>query len=174
MILVAISFQMSGKWFEFFGSICSIFSYIFLIAQAIILIDLAYLWGIDWAKKYSDTRCYGILLIIFSIFFGIISFIFLILSFSAHVATWVCILGIIEILLMIGVQLLNYNKQNSLLTTSLLCLLVGYEAWSSSYLHPSSEMDTDFIYADMGITFLLVWICTFGSIYGSSNQEKED
>ena len=85
MILVAISFQMSGKWFELFGTLSSIVSYIFLIAQSIILIDLAYLWGIDWAKKYTETRCYGVLLIVFSIAFGILSIVFIILSFSSHV-----------------------------------------------------------------------------------------
>lgn len=77
---------------------------------------------------------------------------------------------------MIGVQLLNFNKQNSLLTTASLCLLVTYCTWSAGYSHPESHSHDDgslneaILYINMAVSIVLLLISTAGSIYGSSNN----
>jgi hypothetical protein len=50
-----------------------------------ILIDLSYLWGIKWAKRYSQgSSCYAVLLVIASLFMLGGSGVFLICSFKYH------------------------------------------------------------------------------------------
>ena len=137
MILIMISFQMEASIFEAFGFLGSIFSYLVLIVQAIILMDLAYLWGIYWAKQYSNgKKIYGFWLIAFTILFSISALTMIIMSFFNEGPTWVSVVGLIEMAGIILIQLLNFNKQNSLLTTSLMSLVVGYEIWSCGKLHP--------------------------------------
>ena len=174
MVFIFIALRIDSSFFSLFGDISAIFSYFFLIIQAIILIDLAYLWGISWAKRYSDgSRSYACWLVTCTVIFAGALTVFLIMSFFNSSPGWVNIVGILEIIIMIGVQLLNFNKQNSLLTTSLLGMMMAYEIWSSGHIHPNSHPESEFIYVDISINFILVWICTFGSIYGSTNVEKE-
>ena len=67
MILTAIFLQLESSYFEWFGWISQLFSYIFVAVQSMILIDLAYRWGINWARKYSrGNNFYAIILIISS------------------------------------------------------------------------------------------------------------
>lgn len=53
MVMVLISLNLDDKYFTGYEVISSIFSYTFALVQAIILVDLAYLWGIKWARHYS-------------------------------------------------------------------------------------------------------------------------
>lgn len=158
-----------------FGKLATVFSYAFVICQSVILIDLAYLWGIKWAKKYSlGSRRYAILLILTTlIMFGLTGF-FVVSSFTWHPKNllWANIICVIQIVLMIGIQMLNFNKQNSLLTTSSLCLLVSYWTWSAGYSHPSTydEFNETALYINMAVSIVLLLISAGGSIYGSSNN----
>lgn len=80
-----ITLRLDNNLFMFYGDFCKILSYIFVACQSMILIDLAYLWGIRWAKKYSDgSQTYAILLIGMSLamFGGTLAF--LIMSFKGH------------------------------------------------------------------------------------------
>ena len=101
---------------------------------------------------------------------------FLITSFTAHNETllWADILCAVEVVLVVGIQLLNFNKQNSLLTTTSLCLLICYCTWSAGYSHPISTQsgipNETILYINMGVLFILLMISTAGSIYGSSNK----
>lgn len=50
-----------------------------------ILIDLGYLWGIKWAKKYSQgSRRYAILLILATLVMFALTLMFLVTSFTSH------------------------------------------------------------------------------------------
>lgn len=85
IILFFISLQLSNETFMTYGNLCKMISYVFLIYQSIILIDLAYLWGIDWARKYSEgSQKHAVLLIGLSIvmFGGCVAF--LASSFASH------------------------------------------------------------------------------------------
>ena len=96
MILIMISFQMGASIFEAFGFLGSIFSYIVLIVQAIILMDLAYLWGINWAKQYSNgKKVYGFWLIVFTVIFSILALSLIIMSFFNEGPTWVSVIGLV-------------------------------------------------------------------------------
>lgn len=142
VIFTAISFQLDNSYFLWFGSISQIFSYAFVMLQSIILIDLAYLWGIKWAGKYSNgSRKYAYFLIIVTSFMFLAGLYLLINRFNQpnhEELGWSDTMCVIQILIMIGVQLLNFNKQNSLLTTSALCLLVIYSNWAAGSSHPSA------------------------------------
>ena len=64
--------------------------------QSVILIDLAYLWGISWANKYTDgNRTCGLCLIIFSVAFFFIIIICLINYFSENFSTLIGVIGIV-------------------------------------------------------------------------------
>lgn len=147
-----------------------------------ILIDLSYLWGIRWAKRYSQgSRKYAILLILTSVIMFAGSLAFIICSFKFHPSSllWADIICSVQVAIMVGVQLLNFNKQNSLLTTSSLCLLVSYCTWSAGYSHPDAHgIDGSFnetvLYISMAISVVLLILSTAGSIYGSSNNEEEN
>lgn len=85
IILFFISLQLSNETFMIYGNLSKVVSYIFLVYQSIILIDLAYLWGIDWARKYSEgSQKHAVLLIGLSIVMlgGCVAF--LVSSFSSH------------------------------------------------------------------------------------------
>lgn len=130
---------MNNSVFMAYGNVAQAISYVFVVVQSIILIDLSYLWGIKWAKKYSQgSRRYAILLIITSILMFAASLFFIISSFTSHHNSllWANIVCCIQIGAMIGIQILNFNKQNSLLTTSSLCLLVSYWTWAAGFSHP--------------------------------------
>lgn len=134
MVLVIISLNLDNKYFVGYSTVSLIFSYCFAIVQAVILVDLAYLWGIKWAKMYSQGKNhYAILLIGFSIFFFVGCFVFLGMSFNLENGlNWSKYLCIVSVILVIGIQLLNFNEQNSLLTTSLVCLLICYYTWGAN------------------------------------------
>lgn len=114
-----------------YGNLCKIISYVFVVWQAIIIIDLGYLFGIRLANSYSNDNnqtYYAVLLIGLSFICLCGCLTFFIFSFNYHndALRWADILSVFYVIITISVQLLNFNKQNSLLTTSLLCLLICY------------------------------------------------
>lgn len=83
---------------------------------------------------------------------------------------------------MIGIQLLHFNKQNSLLTTSAISLLVSYYNWSAGFSYPDFSVSPDssvspptspFLHGTtLTLNLLLLLLSSCGSIYGSSNQPQ--
>ena len=115
-----------------------------------IVIDLAYLWGIRWAEKYSDgSQLYGCLLIGFTavnytLTIGINFYGYLLSSNSdGSCANFPNVLCTIMILALFGIQLLNYNKQNSLLATSALTLFSAY--WLLSAIFSGEKCNNSLI-----------------------------
>lgn len=53
MIIFFITLRLDNNLFMSYGDFCKLLSYVFVACQSMILIDLAYLWGIRWAKRYS-------------------------------------------------------------------------------------------------------------------------
>jgi hypothetical protein len=84
-------------------------------------------------------------------------------------------------LALFGIQLLNYNKQNSLLATSALSLFTSY--WMLSAVYSGREcnqavIDSEhsinkslFLKINIPVSISFVVLASFGSILGSSNQE---
>lgn len=48
-----VALRMDNEIFMVYGAVSEVVSYIFVVVQSMILIDLAYLWGIRWAARYS-------------------------------------------------------------------------------------------------------------------------
>ena len=76
-------------------------------------------------------------------------------------------------------QLLNFNKQNSLLTTSVLGLLICYSTWAGGFSYPVSTpinviSNEAILYVGMAVSVLLLLTITAGSIYGSTNKQNDD
>lgn len=76
-------------------------------------------------------------------------------------------------------QLLNFNKQNSLLTTSALSLLICYSTWVGGFSYPVPEpinviSNEAILYVGMAVSLLLLLIITAGSIYGSTNKQTDE
>lgn len=154
----------------YFHGIAIILSYIFMIMQVVIFIDLGYLWGIRWVQVYHQGRstCAIVLIATTVLFIVLTLFFFIDTLWSPSSSTSFNIAAIFFILIMYGVQMLNFNKQNSLLTSSLMGMAVGYQVWMfTNLMEPSREM----VYMDMGINFVLMWVTTYGSIYGASLKE---
>jgi len=117
------------------------------------MIDLVYLWGIKWAEKYSSgNNCYGFLLIVTTAInyicaVGVIIYGFILTNETSDEKVNGCknypnILSIIYLVIMFGVQLLNLNKQNSLLATSFLTIFTSYWLIATIY---SSESCNNYI-----------------------------
>ena len=89
---------------------------------------------------------------------------------------WVSIITSALIVLMVLVQLLNLNPQNSLLTTSLVSLLVSYFAYSAqlSFNTGCSHRLTVGTFAiDVAVSVILFVASTYGSIEGGLSGEEE-
>ena len=57
--------RLSNEFIGYYAWVSQWFSYGFLVWQVVILIDLAYLWGIAWADKYTHgSNCHASLLIL--------------------------------------------------------------------------------------------------------------
>lgn len=68
-ILFIILLQFDNTILQHLSTLYQYTSYIFLLCQGIIIIDLGYLWGIRWAARYSaeSSTKYFILLIAFTV-----------------------------------------------------------------------------------------------------------
>lgn len=95
------------------------------------------MWGINWVKKYNEGQegCYGTLLITFSIIFYAGALAVNIYGYVAFASctVWVNIITSILILLLPGIQLAGWNKQGSLLTSSVVCLYLSYLSLIAQY-----------------------------------------
>jgi len=118
------------------------------LIQVIIIIDLAYLWGTAWADRYSlGKQFYAWLLIggtIINYVLAIAVNIYGYMLSSEHACqNYPNILSSIMIAVIFGVQLLNYNKQNSLLATSALTIFTCY--WMLSAVYSGSNCNQSVI-----------------------------
>jgi hypothetical protein len=158
------------------------------------VIDLAYLWGIKWAHHYSTgSNCYAGLLIGFSlanyavaIGINIYGYILSLSDQEEACRNYSNVVSSVLIVGLFGIQLLNYNKQNSLLATSALTLYNSY--WLLSAVFSGRACNNALVFAEgqavinqsvflkvnIPISCLFVLISSFGSIYGSSNSSHEE
>ena len=154
---------------------------------------MSYLWGIKWADKYTrGSNFYGGLLIVFTAINYVVA---LIINFYGYVVSstegedcnnFPNVMSSIMLLALFGIQMLNYNKQNSLLATSALTLFNCYWLFSAIFSTQSCNVSLTiseglygtysksfFLRINIPISCLFVLLSSFGSIYGSSNAESE-
>jgi len=111
------------------------------------LIDLFYLAGIKLVKRYNEGEtycCFG--LVFLSIFFEAVAAGLNILGYINFAATdscgnslWVNIITSVILVILPLLQLLNFNKQNSLLTTGLVSTYIAYLALVSQFSYGGSS-----------------------------------
>ena len=117
------------------------------IIQAIILIDLFYMAGIKLVKRYNDgeTCCAGVLIFLSVLFeavaitFNVLGYIYFGSEDVCGSTLWVNIVNSIVIVLLPCTQFFNFNKQNSLLTTSLVSVYVSYLAFFAQFSYGSNQ-----------------------------------
>lgn len=141
------------------------------------LIDLLYLWGIRWMKLYEEGQSfYGTLLIIFSALmiagaiglniFGYIKF--------RYCTNWVNIITTLFLIAIPLIQLLNYNQQNSLLTSSAVCLYISYLSLIGQYSSASCEALTKGpMVTDLVISVFLFFVTMYGTVMGGTDDEPK-
>ena len=114
--------------------------------EAIILIDLFYMAGIKLVKRYDDgeTCCAGVLIFLSVVFeavaitFNVLGYIYFGSEDVCGSTLWVNIVNSIVIVLLPCTQFFNFNKQNSLLTTSLVSVYVSYLAFFAQFSYGSN------------------------------------
>lgn len=112
------------------------YSSTFFTIKSIILIDLFYLAGIKLVKRYdAGETSYGALLIILTLIcegvavgLNIYGYTLFSADDSCGNTLWVNIVTSILLIVLPVFQCFNFNKQNSLLTTSLVSLYISYLA----------------------------------------------
>jgi hypothetical protein len=121
-----------------YGSVAQVCSILYLAIQAIMLVDIFYLWGIRLVKRYDngETSCGGVLIGLtiivetLAIFLNVLAYI----NFGGDQCgstTWLSVITSIIIVLLPVVQLLGFNIQNNLFTTALVSLLISYTSYAA-------------------------------------------
>lgn len=157
-------------------------SIVFMVLQAIILIDLFYMAGIKLVKRYDDgeTCCAGVLIFLSVVFeavaitFNVLGYIYFGSEDVCGSTLWVNIVNSIVIVLLPCTQFFNFNKQNSLLTTSLVSVYVSYLAFFAQFSYGSNlcvgRMTTGSLAADIGVSTFFFILTMYGSIMGGSGK----
>lgn len=105
-----------------------------------------YLAGIKLVAKYDagQTACAGVLIFLSLVFYAgavaqnVVGYIYFAETDSCGNSNWVNIITSIILVLLPVLQLFNFNKQNSLLTTALVCMYVSYLAFICQFSYGGS------------------------------------
>ena len=138
ILLFVLTFLLPPGVLMVYASIAKITSILFMVIQTVILVDLFYLYAINLVRKYDEGNdcCAGFLIgatvctFTAALFLIVVAFI----EFSHGICgstSWLTVVTLIILLVLPLVQLLNFNPQNSLFTTSLVSLLISYTAFAA-------------------------------------------
>jgi hypothetical protein len=105
------------------------------------LIDLFYLAGIKLVEKYDEGQtCYaGVLIFLTIVFYAIaiglnvLGYVFFSDTDACGSSLWVNIVNSVILVALPLVQFLNFNKQNSLLTSAMVAVYVSYLALMAQF-----------------------------------------
>lgn len=131
-----------------------------------------YMWGLRWFKKWQEGNgCFAFLLI----FFTVINYaVALGLHIWAYIkfkdcSLWVNIVTTILVLIIPGIQLLGFNPQNSLLTSSAVTIYMVYLSFMAQLSYPyCNALDTGGMAADLTTSTFFFILTTYGSLLGGS------
>lgn len=136
------------------------------------LIDLFYMWGLRWFRRWQNGEgCFAFLLIMFTVInystaLGL--HIWAYIKFK-HCTLWANIVTTIIILIIPGIQLLGFNPQNSLLTSSAVTLYIVYLSFVAQLSFPGcSALDNGAMAADLTTSLFFFILSTYGSLLGGS------
>ena len=136
------------------------------------------MWGIYWIKRYANgQRFFGFLLVFFSLclYAGAVALnVYSYINFR-DCNIWLSIATSVMIILIPCTQLFNFNPQNSLLTTSCICLYISYLSFMAFYSAPvCNALSQSAMISDISISSVLFFITMFGSVMGGSGVIKTD
>lgn len=134
----------ASKYISIFFMIIQVSS---IFIQSIILIDLFYLAGIKLVARYDKGQtCCAATLIIFSLIFeaaaigmNVLGYINFSDADTCGNSIWVNIITSIILVILPVLQIFNFNKQNSLLTTALVSMYISYLAFICQYSYGGSS-----------------------------------
>lgn len=130
------------------------------------------MWGLKWFRRWQDGQgCFAFLLIFFTVLNYCAALglhIWAYIKFK-NCTLWVNIVTTILTLIIPGIQLLGFNPQNSLLTSSAVTLYMIYLSFMGQLSYPScSALDSGAMAADLTSSVFFFILTTYGSILGGS------
>lgn len=118
-----------------FIDICRYVSIVFLAFQALMMIDLLYLWGESWISKYDNgmISCKVYLPLFSFSFYALYVFLLVVIfmSFSGKPMQIMISIHCILCVVLLGLQLAGIRKDASLLTTAGVTVFSTYWMWSA-------------------------------------------
>jgi len=128
-------FFLSNSFFEVYSKVTMGFSFVFLIFQVIMIIDLFYLWGAIWIEKYDEGQgCYMYLLIISTVVLYAGTLYLTVMSYKwfggCGIGTFANTINLVFIILNAGLIFLGVNPSGSLLTSAAVSCYSTYLIWS--------------------------------------------
>jgi hypothetical protein len=162
--------------------VARILSLAYILMQSVILIDIFYILGRSLVRRYEEgeEECGGILVgLSVLLFAGAIAV--NVVGYARFGVDgcgsmlWLNIAVSVGFVVMIGVQLIQLNPQNNLLTTSLVSLLVSYLAYAAQLSLPgcNARLTAVTYLLDVGVNLLLFVLATYGTIAGGLGEEEE-
>lgn len=135
VVLYLAFFFVSNSVFQAYSTVAMVLSLFFLIFQVVMIIDLCYLWGVSWVKRYDEgSTCYMYLMIFSTIIVYGFTIYFIVSSFASFagcgVGTFVSIVSVLFVVLGVVLVLFKLNPDGSLLTSGSVSLISSYLTWS--------------------------------------------
>ena len=139
------------------------------------LIDLFYMWGLRWFRWWQNGEgCFAFLLIFFTVINYLCALGLLIWGYIKFkdCSLWANIVTTILIVIIPGIQLLGFNPQNSLLTSSAVTLYIVYSSFVAQLSYPNcNALDNGSMAADLTTSVFFFILATYGSLLGGVFSE---
>ncbi|CAG9326312.1 SERINC3_3 [Blepharisma stoltei] len=176
-----LSFAMGDSFFEYYYTFAIYASVIFLIAQVLVVIDIAYTWNSNWFEKYEEGNNYSYYLIISTGIAWIGSIACTIFSFYWFTGTdcgenlWLIISSIILGVALTIFSISGYVDDGSLFTSSIINLYLIYSCWDAlagEYSHCNSISGplTKIISLALSLLLMIVIAAYISLNQGASNE----
>lgn len=138
LLIFVLTFFLPPPVLSLYAAVARVTSVLFLAIQAVILVDIFYLYAVSLVRKYDDgSDCCAGFLVGSTIIAEAAAFLLLVVAFISFSqdpcgsTSWLSIVTLVLILVLPLVQLLHFNPQNSLFTTALVSLLLSYHSFSA-------------------------------------------
>lgn len=134
-----------------------------------------YVWGIKWIKKYDEGKmCYAGLLIVFTALFYSLAVGMNIYGYMIFkdCSLWANIVTSVLLIFLPIIQIFGFNQQNSLLTTSLVCIYVSYLSLMGQFsLESCSSLTLEVMATDLAVSVILLFVTMCGSVMGGTKEQ---
>ena len=130
------------------------------------------MWGLRWFRKWQEGNgCFAFLLIFFTVVNYCVALGLLIWGYIKFkdCTLWVNIVTTVLVLIIPGIQLLQFNPQNSLLTSSAVTVYMVYLSFVGQLSYPAcGSLDGGAMASDLTTSVFFFILTTYGSLLGGS------